>query len=211
MADQLETKVLTPPFRASYAHVWEKHEDQHGNLKFSVAMIFPQTEDDSRPKSGNPQFDISAVSDLAGIKKAIMNCLVNKYGEDQTKWGKEAKKAYESRKELLMEGNEERPDDVAYTDSMFLSAKSDNKVGVVDANVQPIIDQEEFYSGCWAVATIRFYIPKKFPRVCCALNNVMKLADDESLSSGSKAEDDFSDFAGNESAGDGGGDSGWMD
>ena len=182
MADQLETGCVTPEFRCSYAHVWEKHTDQHGNEKFSVSMIFEDG------------------ADLAQIKKCIKNALINKYGVEDSK-GK--KKAAESIKELLMRGAEERPDDEAYADSTFMTAKSDNKVGVVElvqGAIEPITDQDDFYSGCYARAKIRIYIPKKFDRVCCALNNIMKTGEGDPLSGGSKAEDDFAAYAGNESA-----------
>ena len=196
MADQLETKCVTPEFRANYAHVWEKHTDQHGNEKFSLSMIFP------------------AEADLSGIKKCIANAMENQYGSDKKKWSKKAK---ESIKELLMSGNEERPDDEAYVDSTFIGAKSDNKVGVVEivnGAVEPIMDQEEFYSGCYARAAVRFYVPKKFDRVCCALDNVMKTAEGDPLGGKSNAEDDFADYAGNEpdrTTSDDDDDNDWMD
>jgi len=176
MAEELETKVTTPEFRASYSHVWEKHKDQYDNEKYSICMVWPDG------------------ADLSSIKKAIMNCMINKYGADQKKWGKDALKAKASVAELLMKGDEQRPDDPVYADCMFMSAKSDNKVGVVDSGVNKIMDQDEFYSGCYARASIRFYIPKKFHRVCCALNNVMKIKDGEPLSGGSSAEEDFAEF-----------------
>jgi len=177
MAEELETKVTTPEFRASYSHVWEKHKDQYDNEKYSICMVWPDG------------------ADLSSIKKAIKNCMINKYGSDQKKWSKDALKAKASIDELLLDGNIERPDDPVYADCMFMSAKSDNKVGVVDSGVNKIMDQDEFYSGCYARASIRFYIPKKFHRVCCALNNVMKIKDGEPLSGGSSAEDDFAEYA----------------
>ena len=195
MADLLETKCVTPEFRASYAHVWDKHTDSFGNEKFSIAMVFPED------------------ADLSGVKKAIKNCMINEYGADQKKWGKDALKVRASIDELLMDGNIERPDDEVYADCKFMSAKSDNKIGVVEivnGAVEPIMDQDEFYSGCYARAAIRFYIPKKFARMCCALDNVMKTADGDPLSGGSKAEDDFAEYADSSDGSSAADDSNWM-
>ena len=64
---------------------------------------------------------------------------------------------------------------------MFVNANSDNRPGIVDINLNPIIEREDFYSGCYGRASINFYV----------LNNLQKLADGERLSGGSSAEEDF--------------------
>lgn len=57
----------------------------------------------------------------------------------------------------LRDGDIERPGDPLYKDCYFLNANSKNKPGVVDANVQPILDAKEVYSGCYAKVSIEFY------------------------------------------------------
>jgi hypothetical protein len=64
---------------------------------------------------------------------------------------------------------------------------------VVDEDVQPIIDPEEFYPGCWARVTCNPYAynRKGNAGVAFGLNNVQKMKDDENFQGGSKPEDDF--------------------
>jgi len=141
MADQLKTNCVSPLFRASYAHVWKKHTDKHGNEKFSISMIFP------------------ADTDLSGMKKCINNAFINKYGPDKAKW---AKKAVTSLDELIMSGDEERPEDEAYAGHLFLGAKSDKSPAIVkktENGLEAIIEEKGFYSGCYARASLNFYIP----------------------------------------------------
>lgn len=76
---------------------------------------------------------------------------------------------------------------------MFVNANSDNRPGIVDINLNPIIEKEDFYSGCYGRASINFYAfnTNGNKGVACGLNNLQKLADGERLSGGSSAEEDF--------------------
>ncbi len=72
-------------------------------------------------------------------------------------------------------------------------ASSKTRPSVVDLNIQPIIDPNAFYSGCYARATVSFYAYNQNGNkgVGCGLNNVQKLADGEPLSGRTTAEEDF--------------------
>jgi len=178
--EKLTTTCVTPECRASYAHVWKKHTDSYGNEKFSLAMIFPEDED------------------FTTIKKCIQNALINKYGPNKADWSKKAIKSIE---ELIMKGNDEHPDDEVYANTKFFGAKSDTAPVIVRPGaatvLEPITDPEDFYSGCYCRVSVNFYVPKKFDRVCCALNNIMFVRDGEPLANKSSAEDDFAEFVGN--------------
>jgi len=165
------SKVITPEFRASYANVWEPGKTPSGDMKYSVSMIFPKT------------------TDLTEIRKAIKACIVEKHGEDEKKWPKGLKNP-------LRDGDAER-DGKEYAGSFFINAGSKNQPGIVDQNVKPITERDEFYSGVYARASVSFfYFDKAGNRgVGVGLNNLMKTKDGERLDGRASAESEFGEFA----------------
>jgi hypothetical protein len=75
-----------------------------------------------------------------------------------------------------------------------MSVSNKTKPGIVDQNVQPILDSTEVYSGCYARVSITAFpfSASGNKGVSFGLNHVQKLADGESLGGITKAEDDFS-------------------
>ena len=67
---------------------------------------------------------------------------------------------------------------------------------MVDAQRQPIINKEDFYSGCYAVASYSVYCYDKptSKGVSFGLYNVMKIKDGEPLISRHVAEADFQEI-----------------
>jgi hypothetical protein len=63
----------------------------------------------------------------------------------------------------------------------------------VDRQIKPILNQTEFYSGCFGKASISFYPFSMAGNngVAVGLLNVQKLEDGDMLGGGSRAEDDF--------------------
>ena len=92
----------------------------------------------------------------------------------------------------LRDGDEEK-DDPAYAGSYFINANSAQKPGVVDADLNPILDINEFYSGCYGRASITFYPynAQGSKGIACGLNNVQKLEDGEKLGGATSAAADF--------------------
>lgn len=74
-----------------------------------------------------------------------------------------------------------------------MSAKTMQKPEVVDANVQPIIDPNSVYSGCYGRVSLRFYAYNKNGNkgIGCNLGNVQKLSDGEPLGGRTSATSDF--------------------
>lgn len=76
---------------------------------------------------------------------------------------------------------------------MTASAKADYPPQVVDRALQPIINQSELYSGCWANVAVNFfpysYAGKK--GVGAGLGNIQKIKDDVSLAGTRSAQQDF--------------------
>ena len=76
---------------------------------------------------------------------------------------------------------------------MYMSVSSKTKPGIVDKDVDPILDSTEVYSGCFARVSINAFAYNKQGNrgISFGLNHVQKLADGDYLGGRSKAEDDF--------------------
>ena len=174
MNDNLNTKVITGKVRMSYVHVWEPVAiSEGGEKKYSVSLIIPKS--DSKT--------------VESVKAAIQNAL-------KAGIGKSGGKIPSVYKNPLRDGDTERPDDDAYSNSYFLNAKCKTKPGVVNAMHKPIENEDEFYSGCYGYASITFYAfnTNGNKGIACGLNNLMKIADGEPLGGRSTAESDFADI-----------------
>lgn len=92
----------------------------------------------------------------------------------------------------LRDGDEERSDDPAFENMYFINANSQRKPTVVDKELNPIMDKDEFYSGCYGRVSLNFYaFNVQSKGIAVGLQNLQKLADGEMLAGGSTAEEDF--------------------
>ncbi len=171
MKKEMPTKVVTGMVRFSYANVWEPQSvNDSDSKKYSVSLIIPK--DDKKT--------IDAINKAIEIAKQ----------EGKAKFGG---RIPANLKLPLRDGDIDREDDEVYQDSYFLNANSYQQPGIVDAKVKPILDQSEFYSGCYGRASIVFYAFNSNGNkgVACGLQNLQKLKDGEPLGGRSRAEDDF--------------------
>lgn len=168
------SKVITGEVRFSYAHVFEPFKMNEGDKeKYGVSLIIPKSDKKTIKK----------------IKDAIEAAL--EAGKD--KFGGKIPKSY---KNPLRDGDEEREDDEVYAGSYFVNANSPRKPGLVDENLDPIMEKEEFYSGCYGRASINFYAFNSNGNkgIACGLNNLQKMKDGEPLGAVvASATDDFGD------------------
>ena len=170
------TKVITgPETRWSYVHVFEPQSIDGGRGKYSVSLII--SKDDTQT--------------IEAIKKAIGEAY--KEGESRLKGNGKTVPALSDIKTPLRDGDIERPDDEAYQNAYFINANSPNAPGIVDKDVQPIIDRNEIYSGVYGKASISFYCYNVNGNrgVACALNNLQKMKDGEPLGGRSTPAADF--------------------
>ena len=166
-------KIVTGKVRLSYEHIWEPVAVNGSEPKYSVSIIIPKSDRQT----------------LKAIKEAI----------EQAKEDGRAKfggRIPANLKLPLRDGDIERPDDEAYADSYFINANSKNPPQIVDKNVQPIIDRNEVYSGCYARVSITIYPFNTNGNrgIACGLGNVQKIADGEPLGGMTRAEDDFAPY-----------------
>ena len=166
------TKVITSKVRFSYAHVFEPSAIEEGQeKKYSVSIIIPKS-------------DTKLIEKI----KAAINAALE---EGKAKFGGKIPANY---KNPLRDGDVDRPDDENYANSYFINANSVRKPGIVDENLDPIIDKDDFYSGCYGRASVSFYAFNVSGNkgVAVGLNNLQKLEDGVRLSGGgSSAEEDF--------------------
>lgn len=170
-----ETRVITGKVMFSYAQVFEPVAmNEGGKEKYSVSIIIPKKDKET----------------ISKIKKAIKAALE----EGKHLFNGKAPKVF---KDPLRDGDEERPDNEAYENSMFVNAKSDFKPGIVDKNLDEIISKDDFYSGCFGRASLNFYAYNVNGNkgIACGLNNLQKLEDGERLDGGGmSAKEEFSSF-----------------
>lgn len=171
----MTNKVITGKVRFSYANVWEPQSINGSEPKYSVSLIIPK-------------------SDQAMIEKIEQAIEVAKKEGTARLGGK----IPANLRIPLRDGDIDRPDDEAYADSYFINANSKVKPGIVDKDVNPILDQSELYSGCYGRASITFYAYNANGNkgIACGLQNLQKLEDGEPLGGKSNAADDFGSFGG---------------
>lgn len=165
-----KTKVITGMVRFSYANVWEPKSINGGDEKYSVSLIIPKSD----------------TKTIAEIKSAIEAAKE----DGKAKFGG---KVPGNIKLPLRDGDIDRPDDEAYSNSYFINANSKDRPQIVDKNVKPILDQGEFYSGCYGKASITFYAFNSNGNkgIAVGLGNLQKISEGEPLSARTRAENEF--------------------
>ena len=81
-----------------------------------------------------------------------------------------------------------------YEGMYFLNCNSTQKPGIVDKDLNEILDPDEVYSGCWGRASINFFPfnTNGNKGIGVGLNNIQKLKDDDRLGAArASAESDF--------------------
>ena len=165
------TKVVTGIVRLSYANVWEPASINGGTPKYSVSLIIPKS-------------DAKTIAAINAAVDAAIKEGVAKFG------GKIPNKA--ALKLPLRDGDVEREDE-AYQGAYFVNANSTTAPQIVGRSVQPILDRNEVYSGCYARVSINFYAFNSNGNRggACGLGNIQKVRDGEPLGGKSSAADDF--------------------
>ncbi len=167
--DRDELKITTPEFRGSFVTLKKPRAFGNDPPKYSITITLPDDHefwDDLMDK-----VDAAAEKRWEGKIPKNMHIPI-RYG-DETE--------YED-----------------WEDSKFCQASSEERPGIIDVDGEDIIDFSELYSGAWYRATIRAYAwhyPETNKKgVSLALDNVMKIKNDEPFSGRSSAADDFAEF-----------------
>ena len=151
------TKVITSPNTLwSYVHVFQPNSINGSTPKYSVALIF---------RKDSP--------DIPKIRAAIQAAYDE--GISKLKGNGKVAPALTALKTPLRDGDAEHPGEEVYAGTYYLNANSSTKPGVVDRDMNPIIDPEEVFSGCRGKASINFYCfnTNGNKGIAASINNLM--------------------------------------
>jgi len=161
-------KVMTPEFRVSFPSIFRPTSFEGQEPKYSLVMLF---------KKG---VDLSELKNAA--KKAARD-----------KWKDKIPKGLNL---PFRDGDDKADEWEGFEDCIFVRAVSQRKPGLVDRHVNDIIDESDFYAGCFARATVNAfaYDVAGNKGISFGLLNIQKLRDGESLIGTTKPEDDFEEL-----------------
>jgi hypothetical protein len=168
-AKSAKTKFVTGKVRFSFVHVFEPAETLNGSLKYSASILIPKSDKDTVARF-NKAFEETKQANAAFFGGSIPKVL----------------------KGGLRDGDTEK-DDPIYAGHYFFNANSNEKPGIVDQDVNPIMDKDQFYSGCYGRASITMYPydASGSKGIAFGLNNVQKLEDGEKFGGAASAAADF--------------------
>lgn len=165
-------RIVTATALGSYVTVLQPRAFKDQEPKYSISLLW---------EKGNPF--------IAKLQAEIERVAVTKFGPTAV-----AMLAKGKLKNPLRDGDEERSDDPVYAGKMFLNASSKRQPGVVDAHLQPVIDADEVYSGCYFKASISLFpFDREMKGVAAGLNNVQVVKKGERIDGGLSAEEEFSE------------------
>lgn len=164
--------------RFLYNFVFEpKLNKQNGKEEYFIRVLVPKTNKRA----------------IEAIKQAVKE-------EAEDKWGnRKAEQILNSDRVPLHDGDIKKKGDPIYEGMMYFNAKTNNRPNVVDIKLNPIMDKEEFYSGCWGAfnGTVWAYDNEYGKGLSISVDNLMKnnKDDDKLVGSGISAQQAFAGFA----------------
>lgn len=172
-------KVVTGKVRLSYVHIFEAYtsDPEEQEARFSVTILIPKKDTETLDK----------------IEAAIA---VAKEEGKKSKWDGKIPPNF---KTTLHDGDEEADleRNPEYAGHMYMALSSKQRPGVVDNDLNQILDPTQVYSGCYGKVSMDAYpySAKGNKGVSFGLGNVLFLEDGEPLGGRTRAEDDFADMS----------------
>ncbi len=169
------SNLVTGKVRFSYANVFEPRQTPNGDLKFSVTLLIPKSDANTYQRIIN-EINKTLEEAVSDTFKGVMPA---------------------APKIPIYDGDGVRPSGEAFgaecKGHWVMTANSNIGPEVVDASLNPIMSKNEFYSGCYGRASLRFYAYNQNGNkgVGCGLGNVQKLEDGQPLDGRTTAADDF--------------------
>ncbi len=157
--------------RFSYCHVFQpRKNEQSGKMKYDCCLIV--SKDDTQA--------VQLINEAIEGAKALYK---EKFGAPKGRL-----------KTVVHDGDEDRPDDPVFANTLYINASSNRKPGVkmIEAGMLvDCLDEEEFYSGVKGAASLRFYPYNNAGNtgISCNLDNLLKLEDGDRIGGGSMSAD----------------------
>jgi hypothetical protein len=172
------TRVVTGKVRLSYVHLFEPYSNSpEQEAKYSTTILIP--------KSDTVTLDKIRAAQAAAAED----------GKTKTFGGR----VPTNLKTTLHDGDEEADleRNPEYAGHYYMAMSSKTRPGVVDADLQPVLDPTAVYSGCYARVSINAfpYSNSGNKGISFGLNNVQFLEDGPALGGRTRAEDDFAEEA----------------
>lgn len=167
--------VTTGKARISYPWLFEpkaKDEDKPEEKVYSCMLLIPKS-------------DTKTMETLWAAEAQAKE-------DGKSKWG--GKVPGNLKPSIIKDGDDTAEDYPERAGHWHLSVSSKSKPGVVDRNVQPILDQSQIYAGCYVRAALNaapYNHPKGGKGVTFYLNHIQKVEDGEPLGGITRAEDVF--------------------
>lgn len=167
--------LVTGKVRFSYANVFEPRKNPNGDEKYSLTILIPKSDVNTYQNIMNEMNKVLQ-ENVASVFNGVMPA---------------------NPKMPIYDGDGVRPSGEAFgaecKGHWVMTANSNTAPEVVDANCQPIISKNEFYSGCYGRASLRFYAYNQNGNkgIGCGLGNVQKLEDGQPLDGRTTAAEDF--------------------
>lgn len=165
--DIVKKKCVTPEGRVSFPAVTKPKAFQDQEPKYSLTLLFPKK------------------TDLSKLKLAAENACTEKWGDDRKKWPKNLRTPFRD--------GDDREDTPGYEGHIFITASSKTQPGLVNQSLQPILNETEFYAGCYARAELLAFAYDTAGNrgVSFLLQNIQKLRDGQPFSGRKAAADVF--------------------
>lgn len=181
MSVKLVIGTAQKPVRFSYVTLKEpKQFNGQGKFNYSLQVLVPKS-------------DTKAI---AAINKAIEDAIAE--GVASKKFNQAATK--NPKFWIPFRDGDQKAEEAEKTGSqdylkghMFFTPKNERRPGVVDDNLQPILDLDEVYSGCYGMVAVNFspYSTQGGIGIGVYVNHVMKVEDGERLDGTESAESAF--------------------
>ena len=171
-----DTKILTPVFRLSYPHVFEKHHNDLAKRdQYDLVMLFDKK---------------TAKADLKGMYELMQKVATVAFGANPKGLKnpfKDGDTATNQAGELIKERNP------SCEGQYVLSVWAKQKPGVVNGKNEIVLDQDEVYGGCYCRAQVNCYAYSQGGNcgVSFGLLHVQKVKDGDPFGNRTKPEDAF--------------------
>lgn len=174
------TSFITPEFVLSFPNLFRPKQSARPKPgqepKYGVTAVFPAS------LSSNWPFSNGVLPDITPLKAALLAEAQAKWGVDTSRWPKlnQTLKTVGGPRDADISVSKWFQDD--FPGATVVDFTSKQPVGIVDHNVQRILDENAIYAGCICIAEIRvFSYSNETSGVGFGLSNIQKIRDGKRL------------------------------